>query len=256
MSITKLALKFAAPLPDIESYDRYLFFGPHPDDIEIGAGATAAKLAAAGKQICFVICTDGRYGGGYVPDLKPLELAVKRKQEALDSAHLLGIHDVRFMNFSDGGFYKYKAFKQEIAKVIGDFRPDVIFAPDPDVSSECHIDHLNTGNAVKQIGMFAPFAGIMKKYDAECADVKAIALYMTAKPNRYVSTGKYMYLQDRAVFQCHKTQFPEGASETGSIRAYWKLRAIDFGIRSLKGQAEGFRVLGPTQMHCLPEAGL
>ena len=42
MSITKAVLHFAAPLPKIESFDRFLFLGPHPDDIEIGAGATAA----------------------------------------------------------------------------------------------------------------------------------------------------------------------------------------------------------------------
>ena len=34
------------------------------DDIEIGAGATAAKLAAMGKKVTFLICTDGRYSMG------------------------------------------------------------------------------------------------------------------------------------------------------------------------------------------------
>ena len=67
MSLTRLALAFAAPTPKIESFQRYLFIGPHPDDIEIGAGATAAKLAAAGKDVCFLICTDGRYGDGCAP---------------------------------------------------------------------------------------------------------------------------------------------------------------------------------------------
>ena len=47
MSLTRLALKFAVPAVKLEAYRRYLFIGPHPDDIEIGAGATAAKLAAA-----------------------------------------------------------------------------------------------------------------------------------------------------------------------------------------------------------------
>ena len=51
MSILKLVLKAAAPLPDIEKSERYLFIGPHPDDIEIGAGATAAKLAAMGLKV-------------------------------------------------------------------------------------------------------------------------------------------------------------------------------------------------------------
>ena len=64
MSLTRLALKFAAPAVKLEAYRRYLFIGPHPDDIEIGAGATAAKLAAEGKDVAFLICTDGRYGDG------------------------------------------------------------------------------------------------------------------------------------------------------------------------------------------------
>ena len=50
MSVLKTILKLAAPLPDITKYERYLFLGPHPDDIEIGAGATAAKLAATGNR--------------------------------------------------------------------------------------------------------------------------------------------------------------------------------------------------------------
>ena len=67
MSITKLAVSLASPLPKLESFDRYLFIGPHPDDIEIGAGATAAKLVSAGKNVAFLCCIDGRYGSGTVP---------------------------------------------------------------------------------------------------------------------------------------------------------------------------------------------
>ena len=46
-------------------------------------------------------------------------------------------------------------------------------------------------------------------------------------------------------------------SATGkSIELYLKLRAADFGLRTLSRSAEDFRVLGRRQMHCLPEAGL
>ena len=62
MSLTRIALKFAAPLPRLESFDRYLFIGPHTDDIEIGAGATVSRLTSLGKQVAFLICTDGRFG--------------------------------------------------------------------------------------------------------------------------------------------------------------------------------------------------
>ena len=59
MSILKRIIRLAAPLPKIEQFERFLFIGPHPDDIEIGAGATAAKLATQGNKVCFLICADG-----------------------------------------------------------------------------------------------------------------------------------------------------------------------------------------------------
>ena len=84
MSITKAVLRFAAPLPKIEQFDRFLFLGPHPDDIEIGAGATAAKLAAAGKQVTFLICTDGRYGLDYAPEGTTPEALIAIRQRGVD----------------------------------------------------------------------------------------------------------------------------------------------------------------------------
>lgn len=253
MSLTKLVLRFAAPVPKLESFERYLFIGPHPDDIEIGAGATAAKLAALGKKVCFLICTDGRYGDGQI-QLRGDELAAERKQEALRSAEKLGVTDVRFLSLSDGGFYADEELKAGIAQIIGDFQPDVLFAPDPCVRSECHVDHLNVGQAARQLACACANSGIMEKLNAKSAPVKVLAYYMTARPNRFVSTRGYLKKQLDAIFSCHLSQFPPLCADAKSIPLYLKLRSFDFGVRSLKGCAEGFRVLGPTQMHCLPEA--
>lgn len=256
MSLTKRILKFAAPVPRVEQYQRYLFVGPHPDDIEIGAGATAAKLAAMGKEVCFLICLDGRFGGGNAPEgIRGEQLIAVRKEESIRSAAFLGVTDVRFLDLCDGGFYEQKELVKKLAQVVGNFQPDVILAPDPDVTSECHIDHRNVGNAARQIACFAPYRGIMAGYGAQAAPVKALAYYMTAKPNRYVKTKDYLQLQQKAIFDCHRSQFPEGSAEGKAIGIYLKLRAVDFGLRSGKGKAEGFRVLGVTHMHCLPEAG-
>jgi len=256
MSLTKFILKAVVPIPKVEDFQRYLFVGPHPDDIEIGAGATAAKLAAAGKEICFLICTDGRFGDGSAPEgIRGDALVATRKQESIRSAAILGVQDVRFLDLSDGGFYQQETLVKKIAHVVGDFQPDIILAPDPDVTSECHADHRNVGNAVRQIACFAPYGGIMSGYGAVAAPVKALAYFMTAKPNRFVQTRNYLQLQHKAIFDCHLSQFPHGSADGKAISTYLKLRAIDFGLRSMKGQAEGFRVLGVTHMHCLPESG-
>ena len=253
MSLTRLALRAAASVPRLESFSRYLFVGPHPDDIEIGAGATASRLAAMGKQITFLICTDGRFGDG-LTDLRGDALAGAREEEARCSAGLLGVADVRFLNLSDGGFYKQEELLAGIARVIGEVQPEVLLAPDPCVRSECHIDHLNVGQAVRRLACLAPYEGIMAGYGGKSAPVKALAYYMTARPNRYVATRGHVDKQMKAIFDCHLTQFPPNCAEARSIRLYLTLRSIDFGLRSLKGRAEGFRVLGTTHMHCLPEA--
>ena len=253
MSLTRLALRAAASVPRLESFSRYLFVGPHPDDIEIGAGATASRLAAMGKQITFLICTDGRFGDG-LTDLRGDALAGAREEEARCSAGLLGVADVRFLNLSDGGFYKQEELLAGIARVIGEVQPEVLLAPDPCVRSECHIDHLNVGQAVRRLACLAPYEGIMAGYGGKSAPVKALAYYMTARPNSYVATRGHVDKQMKAIFDCHLTQFPPNCAEARSIRLYLTLRSIDFGLRSLKGRAEGFRVLGTTQMHCLPEA--
>jgi len=256
MGITRLVLRFAAPAPDIEKFDRFLFVGPHPDDIEIGAGATAAKLAAAGKSVSFLICTDGRYGSTNLETpVSADELAARRRAEALTSAETLGIRDVHFLELCDGGFYSTDELETSIAKVIGELKPQVIFAPDPCVTSECHADHLNVGNAARKLAEFAPFPDIMLRFGAEPAPVEAIAFYMTAKPNRFINTAGFMMLQDSAIFDCHLSQFPSGSPDSASLKLYLKLRSVDLGLRCLCRSAEGFRVLGKTNMHCLPESG-
>ncbi len=253
MSLTSTILRFAAPTPKLTEFSRYLFIGPHPDDIEIGAGATAALLADAKRQVSFLICTDGRYGLENAPEgTTPEELIRIRKAETLAGAEALGVTDVHFLGLSDGAAYRPEDLFDGIARVIGEVQPDVVFAPDPFVASECHADHLAVGNAARTLSFFASIREIMALHGAKNTDVQAIAYYMTAKPNRFVRSGSYFEQQLRAI-RCHSSQFPEGSDALRSLTLYLKIRSVDFGISNLKGRAEGFRVLGKAQMHCLPE---
>ncbi|MFC2821447.1 MAG: PIG-L deacetylase family protein [Sphaerochaeta sp.] len=256
MSILKLILKAAAPRPKLENFSRYLFIGPHPDDIEIGCGATVSKLASLGKEIAFLICFDGRYGLETAPSGTTAdELADIRKAEAIESAKRLGVDEVHFISLSDGGFYDNLQLRRLTAQRIGIFKPDVVFTVDPDVTSECHIDHLNAGRETKTVVNFASNREIMANYGAEPADVSAIAFYMTAKPNVFIKTKGHVKKQLDSIFSVHISQFPKDCPQSIAIAKYIKLRAFFFGLRSFKGQAEGFRVLGVTHMHCMPEAG-
>lgn len=242
------------PVPDLSQYQRYLFIGPHPDDIEIGAGASAAALAAAGKDVCFLVCTDGRYGTDHLAaELEPEQLAALRRLEAIDSARELGVSDVRFLEFCDGGFYDYSDLKNAIAAVMADFQPDVVFAPDPTVRSESHLDHLNCGRAVKELLQFVGNPGIMARMGLNAFPLQAAAYYMTCNTNRYLRTDGFLPLQ-LAALRCHASQYPMGDPATDALLLYLKIRAHDAGLHLFCRTAEGFRVEGMIHTHCLPEA--
>jgi LmbE family N-acetylglucosaminyl deacetylase len=164
------------------------------------------------------------------------------------------VKDVRFLDLCDGGFYEYEDMKKGIARIVGECRPELIFAPDPFTGRECHTDHLNAGRAASHVAYMAPYPGVMEREGAAAADVKGIAYYMTAKPNRYVRVTKELFdRQNEAIFSCHTSQFPSGSAEAKQLQMYLKLRSADFGLRNMCSHAEGFRVLGQTHMHCIPE---
>ena len=281
MSLTSLILKFAAPIPKLESFDRFLFIGPHPDDLEIGSGAAAGKLVQAGKHVTFLICLDGRYGDGLSGGVKGEALVSLRREEAVQSAALLGVKDVLFLGkragavlalpademteaepLCDGGFYTMAELLQGIADAVTRTQPDVLFGPDPLSRSECHRDHLNVGNAVRQIACFAPYPGIMSRYSSGSpeigkagAKVQAAAFYMTARPNQFIRTSGMLLKTQLESIAAHRSQFPPKSEELKSVSTYLKLRSLNFGLHRAGLHGEGFRVYGQTQMHCLPEAG-
>lgn len=104
---------------------RVLCFGAHPDDIEIGCGATIALLAAQGAEIQFVVATLGEQGS---TQIAPAELAKKRREEARASAKILGAREVIFLELPDGAVARAELATQlRLTKLVREFRPDSVF---------------------------------------------------------------------------------------------------------------------------------
>jgi|AGTN01.3.fsa_nt_gi Uncharacterized proteins, LmbE homologs len=255
MCVTKLIFNKIAPIPDLTSFNRYLFIGPHPDDIEIGAGGTAARLAKEGKEVYFLTATDGCYGG---KDKTKAEIVAVRKKEAEAAAALIGAKEYKNLGFSDGGLYPVEELAKALTVEIGRVQPDVILAPDPRLQTECHADHLKTGQAAANAFIMCGNALIMSDLGGTSpASPKALAHYYTARPNSFVGIKKYLKTQLDAI-SLHKSQFSEekingGISEKDGLFIYLKFRAIRFGLKTGKGKAEGFYVMPPLYTHCCAE---
>ena len=73
-----------------------LVFGAHPDDAELGAGATIAKEVSKGKKVGIVDLTRGELGTRGSAEI--------RDREAAKAAEILGVAVRENMEFADGFF--------------------------------------------------------------------------------------------------------------------------------------------------------
>ncbi|MFK3985211.1 PIG-L deacetylase family protein [Micromonospora sp. NPDC050397] len=107
---------------------RILAIGAHPDDIELGCGATLLRARQAGASVTMLVLTDGRLGPGD-PDLRAHE-----QRQAADhlGADLLG------GGFRDGELDHGPALVNRIEEAMDGVRPDLVFTHAP---ADSHQDH-------------------------------------------------------------------------------------------------------------------
>ncbi len=123
----------------------------HPDDADFGPAATAARWIDAGSVGWLVCCTSGD-AGGEDPDQDPLELAALREVEQRAAAGIVGYAGVSFLHQPDGALANDLALRELLVREIRTFRPDAVFATDPEVvfyrgGGVNHTDHRAAGMA-------------------------------------------------------------------------------------------------------------
>src|SRR5690606_35720429 len=107
-----------------------LAIGAHPDDVELGCGATLAKEIAKGKKVGILDLTRGELGTRGTAEI--------RATEAKASAELLGIHMRHNLEFSDGFFVNNVSHQLEVIKMIRKYRPELVLC---NAIDDRHIDH-------------------------------------------------------------------------------------------------------------------
>jgi LmbE family N-acetylglucosaminyl deacetylase len=123
---------------------RVLAIGAHSDDIEFGCGATLAKWADSGAEVCLCICTDGSKGT-WDTGADLAALVAQREDEQRDAAKIVGAVDVRFLRRVDGELANDLATRAEVCAAIREVRPDVVLGHDPWQPYRLHPDHLEAG---------------------------------------------------------------------------------------------------------------
>src|SRR6266480_2973483 len=99
--------------PDYEA----MVIGAHPDDADVGAGATSALWVRQGKKVVWVIMTDGTEGSE-IPSLSETELMHRRECEQRKACEILGIQAVEFLRFPDGHLANTEVTRKALVRLM------------------------------------------------------------------------------------------------------------------------------------------
>jgi LmbE family N-acetylglucosaminyl deacetylase len=117
---------------------------PHPDDAESAAAGSIARWIREGKDVIYVVCTNGDKGSSDI-NMKPEELAIIREQEQRAAASVLGVREVIFLRYPDQALEDTPEFRKKIVRLIRMYQPETVVTVNPYRRYIFHRDHRITG---------------------------------------------------------------------------------------------------------------
>ncbi len=103
-----------------EDWHKAMAVVAHPDDLEYGASSAVARWTAQGKEVVYVIVTKGEAG---IDSLPPDQTGPIRVQEETNSARVVGVDTVEFLDHQDGVVEEGLPLRRDIALAIRRHRP-------------------------------------------------------------------------------------------------------------------------------------
>lgn len=220
-----------------------LAFGAHPDDVELGCGATIAKEIAAGKKVGIVDLTRGELGTRGSAEI--------RDAEAAKAAAILGVSARENLRFRDGFFTNDEQHQKEIIKMIRKYRPEIVLCNAVD---DRHIDH---GKGSKLVSDACFLSGLIR-IETEAEGIKQDAWrpkqvyhyiqWKNLTPDFVVDVSDFMQQKIDAVM-AYGSQFydpdskePVSPIATKNFTESIEYRAKDLGRLVFCDYAEGFIV--------------
>ena len=220
-----------------------LAFGAHPDDVELGCGATIAKEIANGKKVGIVDLTRGELG--------TRGNAETRTIESKDAANILGVSIRENLEFADGFFVNDKQHQLEVIKMIRKYKPELVIC---NATDDRHIDHGKGSDLVSDACFLSGLIKIETTVDdnkQKSWRPKQVYHYIQWKnlnPDLVVDVSDFIDVKTNAVL-AYKTQFydakskePETPISSKNFTDSIMYRARDLGRLVGVEYAEGFTV--------------
>lgn len=95
----------------------------HPDDLEYGTASAVSKWTSEGKRVVYLLATRGEAG---IDGMPPDETRRVRSQEEIDSAEVVGVDTVEFLDYADGVVEYGLPLRRDIARAVRKHKPEVV----------------------------------------------------------------------------------------------------------------------------------
>lgn len=220
-----------------------LAIGAHPDDVELGCGATLAKEIYLGKKVGILDLTRGELGTRGSADI--------RDKEASEAAKILGVKVRDNLAFADGFFANDRAHQLEVIKIIRKYKPDIVLC---NAINDRHIDHSKGSNLVSDSCFLSGLRKIetslegMKQESWRPNQVYHYIQWKNIEPDFVVEVNDFMDIKMKAIkaygsqFYDPKSTEPISPIATKNFLDSVTYRAQDLGRIIGAEYAEGFTV--------------
>jgi len=204
---------------------------PHPDDAEFGVAGTVVQWTREGKEVIYVVCTNGDKGTSDI-NMQPAKLAEIREQEQRAAAQLLGVSEVIFLRHPDQSLEDTPEFRKEIVRLIRQYQPEVVVTADPYRRYLWHRDHRITGRVV--LDAVFPYARDLYAYPDLLKEnlpphkVSEVWLWGTEEAN-YRSDITDTFDIKFAALRCHQSQVGDGRAPRMEERLKQRARDLADG---------------------------
>jgi LmbE family N-acetylglucosaminyl deacetylase len=205
-----------------ETAQRVMVVTAHPDDSEFGAGGTVAKLVREGRDIVYVIATNGNKGSSD-RSMTPERLARIRQEEQRNAARTLGVEQVEFLGYEDGEVEDTRDLRRDITRQIRRWRPDLVITQNPHRSynlGASHRDHRIVAGVVLDCVYplardYMAFPELMPEYEPH--KVREIYVMQWNEPQLVVDISDTMDVKIKAL-SCHASQVPDFPAVEARVR--------------------------------------
>lgn len=234
--------------PDLMASKRVLCVQPHPDDNEVGAGGTIAKLSEQGTEVYYLTVTNGDLG---IPNVTPEEAKTIRAKELEDAGRYLGVKGFYSLGLPDNMPQSIEEIVPAVVEIIREVKPDTILCPDPWLPYEAHADHRKTGYAVAQAFLMSGNSNYPRGQQNKPWEPQVIAFYFTANPNTVVDITATIEKKFEAMAK-HKSQFNEKLMQL--YRYYFTMKGRELAQGKGFAVGEAFKVMNRLFLHCFVDA--